>query len=184
MEYFLFFYYEIFQAYEKLFSSSLWITFWQCRSPGFHLQNAEKSHKSEFRGNSSTLSYYIVNFVIFDAHTISDAIRVIHFYVYCQDYIFQLFCLIVKLTSGIEYVWYGILLSEPQCKLNISALNRNQNYLISANTTETWTSQKGDNYLSFFPSKFRGKWRLGEEGRTSSEFPSYNNHSISLGTEL
>ena len=30
-------------------------------SSGFHLQNAEKSHKSEFRGNSSILSYYIVN---------------------------------------------------------------------------------------------------------------------------
>ena len=72
-------------------------------------------------------------------------------------------------------MWYGILLLEPQCKLNIRALNNNQNYLISVNTTDTWTSQKGDNCLSFFPSKFRGKWRLGEEGRGSSEFPSYNN---------
>lgn len=108
MEYFLFFYYEIFQAYEKLFSFKLVNNILTMQvSSGFHLQNAEKSHKSEFRGNSSILSYYIVNFVIFDAHTISDAIRVIHFYVYCQDYIFQLFCLIVKLTLGLSMCGMG-----------------------------------------------------------------------------
>lgn len=167
------------------FLSSLWITFWQCRSPVDFIYKMQRRATTVSSGGIA--AFFFISYselcniwcsYSFKCHQSNTFLCIL------SRLYFLAFLPYRKINSGIEYVWYGILLLEPQCKLNVSALNSNQNYLISVYTTETWTSQKGDNYLSFFLSKFRGKWRLGEEGRTSSEFPSYNNHTISLGTEL
>lgn len=172
------------------FPPSPWVTFWACGPMGVLTHSAHRTKQEwvHWKQHCSFILYSELHNIwcwyILKCHHSNTFLSM------QSNYIFWLFCLTVKFSARAEYwqlhIVIGILLLRPQCKLNMSMLSSNQSYLISANTTRTWTwtSQRGVNPLGFFPSKFRGKRRVGEEGRASLELHGHDIHIILLKTGL